>query len=165
MRLLIPAEKKNMFRIAGVVIGFWVLSVPAAESIYKWVDEDGNVHFSDHPPRQTSKAEELRIEPAPSDDVVREAQEKRDSLKTKQKTSHDQRSAAREQTRLQTESEQVQRDDKQRRCNKAHEQIQSLDHHMPIYYVDESGNRVFLDDKKRADLIEFYDRELEMFCD
>ncbi len=163
--MLVSAKMKSMLRITGAIFGFWIISVSATESIYKWVDEDGNVHFSDHPPRQASKAEELRIESAPSDDVVREAQEKRDSLKTKQQTSHEQRSAAREQTRLQTESEQVQRDDRQRRCAKAHEQIQSLDHHMPIYYVDETGNRVFLDDKKRADLIEFYHREIAMFCE
>ena len=161
----VSAKRKNMFRSAGAIIGFSFLSVSAAESIYKWVDEDGSVHFSDHPPRQAIKAEKLRIESAPSDDVVREAQETRDRLKIKQLTSHDQRAAAWEQTRLQTELKQVERDDRQRRCTKAREQNQSLDHHMPIYYVDESGNRVFLDDRKRADLIEFYNRELEMFCD
>ena len=163
--MLVPAERIKVFLIAGVVIGFWVLSAPAAESIYKWVDEDGNVHFSDHPPRQASKAEELRIESAPSDDIVREAQETRDRLKTKQQTSLDQRSAASEQKRLQAEVDQVRRDDRQRRCTKAREQIQSLDHHMPIYYIDESGNRIFFDDKKRADLIEFYQRETKMFCE
>ena len=88
----------------------------------------------------------------------------RDRLKTNQQTSHDQRSAAREQKRLRTEVDQVRRDDRQRRCTKAREQIQSLDHHMPIYYIDETGNRVFLDDQKRADLIAFYHREEEMFC-
>ena len=95
----------------------------------------------------------------------REAQERRDTLKTKQQTSQVQRSAAREEKRLQTELEQVERDDRQRRCTKAHEEIQSLDHHMPVYFVDETGNRVFLDEKKRADLIEFYRGEIEMFCD
>ena len=50
----VSAKKKNMFRIACAFIGFWVFSAAAAESIYKWVDEDGSVHFSDHPPRQTS---------------------------------------------------------------------------------------------------------------
>ena len=161
----VSAKKKNMFRIAGTIIGFWIFSASATESIYKWVDEDGSVHFSDHPPRQAIKAEKLPIESTPSDDVVREAQETRDRLKTKQQTSYDQRAAAREQTRLQAELEQVEREDRQRRCTKAHEQIQSLDHHMPIYYVDESGNRVFLDDNKRADLIELYNRETKMFCE
>ena len=36
---------------------------------------------------------------------------------------------------------------------------------MPIYYIDEKGDWVFLDDKERADLIEFYHSEINMFCD
>ena len=161
----VSAEKKTMFRLAGVIAGFWILTVPAAESIYKWVDEDGSVHFSDHSPSQGNKSEKLSIESAPSGEVVREARAERDKLKTEQQTRLDQRSAARAQESLRTESEQVQRDDRQRRCTKGREQIQSLNHHMPIYYVDETGNRVFLDDEKRANLIEFYQREIAIFCD
>lgn len=161
----VSVKLKNMLRLAGVITGFCVFSVSAAESIYKWVDEDGSVHYSDHPSRQMIKSEKIGIESAPSDDVVREAQKTRDRLKTNQQTSHDQRNAAREQQRLQTELEQVQHDDRQRRCMKAHEEIQSLDHHMPVFYINETGNRTFLDDKKRADLIEYYRRETKMFCE
>ena len=146
----VSAKKKYILRLAGVVTGFWFLSVSAAESIYKWVDEEGNIHFSDHPPTQVNKAEKLAIETTPSEDVVREAQEARNGLRIKQQTSHDQRSAAREQNRQQTELEQVRRDDGQMRCNKAREEIQSLDHHMPIYYIDETGSQVFLEEIGRA---------------
>jgi hypothetical protein len=160
----VSVKKKTMFRIAGLMAGFWVLSLPAANSIYKWVDEDGSIHYSDQPPPQVYKSEKLKMDSAPSDDGVREAQERAASLKTKQQTNQDQQSAAREQERLQTELEQVKRDDRQERCIKAHEEIQSLDHHMPIYYVDEMGDWVFLDDKERADLIKFYQAEIKMFC-
>jgi hypothetical protein len=163
--LRVSAKKKNMIRLAGVITGFWVLSVPAAESIYKWVDDDGSVHYADHPPPQVKISEQVGIESAPSDDVVRVAQERRHRLRTKQQSSQDQRSVEREQERVQTELEQAQQDDRQQRCTKANEQIQSLDHHMPIYYIDETGNRIFLDDEKRADLIAFYHREEKMFCD
>ncbi len=161
----VSVKKKNMFRIAGFITGFWVLSLPAADSIYKWVDEDGSIYYSDQPPPQVHKTEKVRIDSAPSDHGVREAQEKAASLRTKQQTSQDQRSAVREQERLQSELQQVKRDDRQRRCIIAHEEIQNLDHHMPIYYIDEKGNWVFLDDKERADLIEFYHSEINMFCD
>ena len=160
----VSVKKKNMFRIAGLITGFWVLSLPAANSIYKWVDEDGSIHYSDQLPPQVYKSEKLRIESAPSDHAVREAQERVASLRTKQQTSQEQQSAAREQERVQTELEQVKQDGRQRRCVKAHEEIQSLDHHMPIYYVDEKGDWVFLDDKERADLIKFYQEEIKMFC-
>ena len=161
----VPVNKKTMFRIAGLITGFWVLSLPAANSVYKWVDEDGSIHYSDQPPPQVYKTEKLKIESAPSDYAVRESQERAASLTTKQQTSQEQQSAAREQERLQTELEQVRQDGRQQRCVKAHEEIQSLDHHMPIYYVDEKGEWVFLDDKERADLIKFYQEEIKMFCE
>jgi len=161
----VSVKKRYMFRLAGLITGFWVLSLPAAESIYKWVDEDGSIHYSDQPPPQVYKTEKVRIDSAPSDHGVREAQETAASLRTKQQTSQDQRSEAREQKHLQTELQQVKRDDRQRRCTKAHEELQSLDHHMPIYYIDEKGDWVFLDDKERADLIKFYHSEINMFCD
>ncbi len=161
----ISVKKKNMFRIAGLITGFWVLSLPAADSIYKWVDEDGSIHYSDQPPSQVYKPEKVKVDSAPSDHGVREAQAKAASLRTKQQTSQDQQSAAREQERLQTALQQVKRDDRQRRCIKAHEELQSLDHHMPIYYIDEKGDWIFLDDKERADLIKFYHSEINMFCD
>ena len=161
----VSVKKKTMFRIAGLIMGFWYLSLPAANSIYKWVDEDGSIHYSDQPPPQVYKPKKVRIDLAPSDLGVVEAQAKAGSLRTKHETSQDQRSAAREQERLQTELQQVKRDDRQRRCIKAHEELQSLDHHMPIYYIDEKGDWVFLDDKERADLIKFYYSEINMFCD
>ncbi len=161
----VSVKKKYMFRIAGLITGFWVLSLPAADSIYKWVDEDGSIHYSDQPPPQVYKPEKVRIDSAPSDHGAREAQARAASLRAKQQTSQDQQSAAREQERLQTELQQVKRDDRQQRCIKAHEELQSLNHHMPIYYIDEKGDWVFLDDKERADLIKFYHSEINMFCD
>lgn len=161
----VSVKKKNMFRIAVLIMGFWSLSLPAADSIYKWVDEDGSIHYSDQPPPQVYKTEKVRVDSGPSDHGVREAQERATSLTTEQQTSQDQRTATREQERLQTKLEQVKRDDRQRRCLKAHEELQSLDHHMPIYYIDEQGEWVFLDDKERADLIKFYHSEINMFCD
>jgi hypothetical protein len=161
----VSVKKKYMFRIAGLITGFWVLSLPAADSIYKWVDEDGSIHYSDQPPPQVYKPEKVRIDSAPSDHGAREAQARAASLRAKQQTSQDQQSAAREQERLQTELQQVKRDDRQRRCIKAHEELQSLNHHMPIYYIDEKGDWVFLDDKERADLLKFYHSEINMFCD
>ncbi len=111
----ISVKKKNMFRIAGLITGFWVLSLPAADSIYKWVDEDGSIHYSDQPPSQVYKPEKVKVDSAPSDHGVREAQAKAASLRTKQQTSQDQQSAAREQERLKTALQQVKRDDRQRR--------------------------------------------------
>ena len=77
-----------------VILGIFVLYFEdTSAEVYKWVDEAGNVHYSDQPPPQEYESEELILEPAPSADDVREAQERLAMLKAK--------SVAREQKRLQ----------------------------------------------------------------
>ncbi len=93
-----------MFRIA-LIIAFSAVLAAEAGQVYKWVDEDGNVHYSDQPPSQEQDAEELKLESSPIGDDANEAQERTDRLEAKHQTSRDQRSAAREEKRLQRELE------------------------------------------------------------
>lgn len=163
--MFVPALRIMILVIAGVLTGPWLVSVCSAQSIYKWVGDDGSVHYADHPPPEAIETQKLAKEPAPSEDVVRDALKKRDRLKDEQQTFHQQRMAVRDQERKQSDSDQAQQDRRQKRCTKAQEEIQSLNHHIPVYYLDESGNRVFLDDKSRSELIGFYEREIAMFCE
>ncbi|MEA5444929.1 DUF4124 domain-containing protein [Gammaproteobacteria bacterium AB-CW1] len=38
----------------------------SAQQVYRWVDEDGNVHFSDTPPDDEDEAERVQIRSGPS---------------------------------------------------------------------------------------------------
>ncbi len=153
-----------MFRIA-LVIAFWVVLVAGAGPVYKWVDEDGNVHYSDQPPPQGHEAEELILESAPSGDDVREAQKRLDALQAKYQTSQDQRSAAREEKRLQRKLEEAQRVDRQRRCIFARQNLHTLKEKLPVYSIDEKGDRVYLDAEGRTAAIERKRAEINTFCD
>jgi hypothetical protein len=56
-----------MKQLVGIVVGFF-LGVPAvAGDIYKWTDEQGQVHFGDHPPVGVQVKQE-RIRPATGGD-------------------------------------------------------------------------------------------------
>jgi len=50
---------KNYGRIftLGIVLAFIASNVDAQETVYKWVDEDGVVHFSDEPPGESTATE------------------------------------------------------------------------------------------------------------
>ncbi len=63
-----------MFRTA-LVIAFWVVLAAGTGPVYKWVDEDGNVHYSDQPRPQDNEPEELMPTSAPDSVDVREAEE------------------------------------------------------------------------------------------
>lgn len=49
-----------MMRLALMIVLMLPLTVGAGG--YRWTDEDGNVHFSDKPPPNAAKAEEVEIE-------------------------------------------------------------------------------------------------------
>lgn len=56
-----------------VLLGMMLMSFSVANAeVYKWVDEDGNVHFSDSPPPK-QKTEEVRIQGASSPSPQRAA--------------------------------------------------------------------------------------------
>jgi glutaredoxin len=45
------------------VILMLLVYVPVTAEIYKWVDEKGKTHFSDHPPQDTSSSGEVKVIP------------------------------------------------------------------------------------------------------
>ncbi len=50
-------------------------SIQAAEKIYKWTDELGNVHYSDQPDPAARQPEIITLEPPPNEAQVREAEQ------------------------------------------------------------------------------------------
>lgn len=46
----------------------------------------------------------------------------------------------------------------------AREQLRKLDLQSPIYYIDDSGSRVFLDAEERAENIDFYNTVINSIC-
>lgn len=47
------------------LVALLVLAGPAHADVYKWVDENGSVHFSDSPPPKGRKAERMNLDDAP----------------------------------------------------------------------------------------------------
>jgi len=69
-----------------VFLSFTLLSVPsalAADKIYKSVDEQGNVIYSEKPLRGKATSKEIVVQPPPSPEDVRRAEEQ--ARKTKEK--------------------------------------------------------------------------------
>ncbi len=153
-----------MFRIA-LIIAFSAVLAAEAGQVYKWVDEDGNVHYSDQPPLQEHDAEELKLESSPIGDDAHEAQERTDRLKAKHQTSRDQRSEVRGQKQMQRELEQAQQVYRKLRCTRARQDIGPLTTQLPVYSSDEKGNRVYLDDEERAAEIDRTRADINKFCD
>lgn len=136
-----------------------------AAPIYKWVDEAGNTHYSDQAPAEKYESEELVLLSRANAYEARKSQEKLVRLQQRLKRDQDRRLAAREEKRLQIESDQALRTSRLRRCLDAQYQLHDLETQVPVYYMSEKGNRVFLGDEERAEYMRYYRSEINTFCD
>jgi hypothetical protein len=127
-----------------LVLG-WLGAGDALGGVYKWLDEQGRIHYGDSPPLD-QPAETVRTPPPPSDEEVLRAQSRLDGI-----VERDEAARAEAQQREQ-EAAAGARDEAQRqaRCLTARRDLHVLELERPVYRVDEKGNRVFLEDDQRA---------------
>jgi len=145
------ANGRSARRITAVLVTFLLClaaaaAVGASGTIYKWTDQEGNVHFTDCPPPPGCKAETVTVQPAPDEEQIRQAQQKLGELLEQQQAN----AAAREQERLERERQQLEAlraaVARKRACVMAQQNLHNLLMNRPVYYINEQGERVFLDD-------------------
>ena len=135
------------------------VALPASAQMYKWVDSDGKVQYSDKPPPSNIKTEKLR-EPAraastPSASEAKSAA-KKDAAKAGPKTAAEQEQAFRKRqldaakAQEEDQKKQAQVRDKAENCRRAKEAAANLQIGGRQVRVDEKGERVFLDDQQIA---------------
>ena len=134
-------------------------ALPASAQLYKWVDSDGKVQYSDKPPPSNVKVEKLRgparASDAPATGEVKGAAQK-DAAKSGPKTAVEQDQAFRKRqldaAKAQEEEakKQAQARDREEKCKRAKAALANLEIGGRQTRIDEKGERVFLDDAQIA---------------
>ncbi|MGI9263454.1 MAG: DUF4124 domain-containing protein [Gammaproteobacteria bacterium] len=122
-----------------------------ANEIYKWTDEDGNVHFGDRP--EGEAPERLTIASSPTNrTAVREQNAARADARAEARQAKEEAAAAAP-TREEVEAAAAERT---QRCAALRERMQKLVQSRRLYREDEAGERVYLDETEttaaRADV-------------
>jgi hypothetical protein len=143
-------------------VAIWLmlcLALPASAQMYKWVDSNGKVQYSDKPPPSNIKTEKLR-EPGPAASAPAAAEgkggAKKDAAKAGPKTAAEQEQAFRKRqadaTKAQQEEGQKQAEasDRAENCKRAKAALANLQIGGRQMRIDEKGERVFLDDQQIA---------------
>jgi hypothetical protein len=126
-----------MFRILPFLI--LALAVPAQAQVYKWVDANGKIQYSDNPPPESKKPALIRsgppadAKPAPPTDW-----QARDRDYRSRKIMQDDAGRREEQVRAAQAEE----------CRRARYWIDKAG--VPVFRVNEKGERVFLEDAELA---------------
>jgi hypothetical protein len=134
-----PTLRGRAVTVATAAAVMLVVAAPAAAALYKWVDANGRVTYSDQPPPANVKAETVSAPaPAVNPDAVKEMASQEADLKKRQvQRAEEQKKAA-----------QARVDEANRRqfCVDAKSQIRLYDSDLLLQRVNEKGEPVYMDD-------------------
>lgn len=133
---------------ATILFALLLLTTSSLAQVYKWVDEDGQIHFSQFPPNEVKEAEQVDINvgtSASAEEAKKRLQEQREKLL---KDSIERGLSEEEKLRAMAEAE-----DQQKKCDQARKQLTTLQTGGRVFTTNEAGEREYLDDQKRQDMI------------
>lgn len=123
------------------------LALPAQAEVYKWVDGSGMVHYSDQPP--SVDAQTVRGSSAAEAAISEQASQ---ALNAREQDYHKRLKAA-EEARAKADKEAELARVKRKNCDKARNNLVTLQNKPRVYSTDAAGQRVYLDDRARAEAL------------
>ena len=130
-------------------------AAPAQAVLYKWVDEKGVTQYTETPPPEGKAAKKIDIAPSPAaqpsndDWKQRDLDSKQRHIKEDQQKDRDARNAEK----------------RHYECLRAQREIDTLNKGIPVYHVDDHGQRVYLDDGERARQLAGWKQRARDNCD
>jgi hypothetical protein len=141
---------------AAVVAGCLWVGTAAAGGLYKWVDKDGQTHYSEFPP-PGEKAQALKPPPkVDTESAVDALKAKQEAFKKQDEAADKAKQAA---TKKSTEMQQ-----KKQRCETARRDLERLQNAQRIYQTDKDGNRVRLGEDQRQAQIKEREKIISKDC-
>ena len=146
----------QLMRGGAIALLLFAAATASAESVYKWVDSQGRLHFGGTPP-PGAKVQRLNTpptaDPAPGEGAARTWQE--------------QLELSGQRKRLALEQEQKTRQDRQeyqQRCLEARQALDTLNRERPIYRLNSQGEREYLEDSQRQAARDAANQRVATYC-
>ncbi len=147
-----------------VLIALMLSAAAAQAGVYRWVDKEGKIHYSDSPPAAGTPAQKLVPDAGPNEEVQKAARERLEQSLEQQKRRDDALNEEREKQQKDQEAAAQKAAQKEELCRAARQNLETLEMQGPVYSVDEKGARVFLDDAARPEEIARVKGEIETNC-
>ncbi|WP_444910749.1 DUF4124 domain-containing protein [Microbulbifer sp. TRSA005] len=144
-----------MKQLRGILVGSLLLAASAnAGELYRWVDADGRVHFSDRPPAE-GKAQDISGQLGPINTA--KATRVQRSLITSKASAPE-----REYQQRQQQEQRARQQEQQRICTKARQRLRSLNGR--VAFIDNDGKEVRYSERERRQMAEQLKREIANRC-
>lgn len=136
-------------------------SVTAAP-VYKWVDEDGQVHYGSQP--KDKNAKEIKIKnkyiDSGSSSKSLNAEQRADKLKRFVDSIDKENQSKADEKRKKDERAEL----KISRCNASRDQLRRYEHSSALYDLDEKGNRILLNKKQYEQAMQQARARVQKWC-
>jgi len=131
--------------------------------IYKWVDDNGQVHYSEKPPVR-QKAEQIQIQSTGNHSAPQRQQvDEENHLKKQQKLLKAFEEERQYNKKQEAKNEKIEAT-RSRNCVIAKSNLRSYETANRIFKIDENGNRVYMPDSSRQQAIQRARDEVERWC-
>ena len=143
-----------------LILPILILPIAVQASVYKWVDENGKVHYGDQP-KVSQPAVEMSIDdtsPAlsPSNDGM-SREEKRERLLESMEEDRLEKREKREQ-------QQALKQQNRKKCNRYRDRMRHYERANSLYKLDRDGNRVYMSDGDRARATNKLQANIKKYC-
>ena len=150
---------RHIYAVA-ITLTLAMSGVAVAGDIYKWVDEDGNVHYGDKP--VSNESERVPIESRPTDRARIQSQYQ--AAAQARAENRDARAQADEASREAEEDRRAQAEERRQRCEASRATLQRFVTSRRIYTQDESGERVYMDEAQMQAARERVENDVNKYC-
>jgi hypothetical protein len=145
-----------------VTIGLATAITAGASEIYKWTDADGNVHYGDRPAGEyAGSTERLYIVSRPTNPS--QVQAMVDARHERQETAAEAREKKAEEEKSYS-AKKAEAADRAKQCASARDSLQKYIQSRRLYRLDESGERVYLDEQQMQEARNRMQAQVEEYC-
>ncbi len=144
------------------LILLYILTVPivAHAGVYKWVDENGKVHYGDQP-QASQPIVEMNIDdttpvPSSSGDVL-SREEKRERLLQSMEEDRVEKQEKRE-------KQLAVKEQNRQKCNQYRDRMRHYERANSLYKLDKDGNRVYISDADRVSATKNLQAKIKKYC-
>mgnify|MGYP001547399411 FL=1 len=151
-------SKRTALTLAVAALAF-ATGVQATE-IYKWTDEDGNVHYEDRPSGAPTE-ERLALNYRRTDNAV---VQQRVAARHERQASRAEAQSQAEAAEREAAENAAAADDRKKACERARARLETYLQSPRLYRTDANGERVYLDDDQRQEARRKAEEQVTEFC-
>jgi len=152
------------FAIVVLLLSTAAASGAIASEIYKWTDEDGNVHYGDRPVGEGSDGVQIERMAIVSRPTNPSSVQSSVDARLERQAAAAERATAREEEEARQEQLAAEAADRAEKCTAYRERLQKFVQSRRLYRLDENGERVYLDDTQMQEAREQVQERVQEYC-